>query len=303
MLEHPFERFIRVLEARGYRVKRRGADQVRATCPAHSDARPSLVLTRRDDRVLVHCHAGCRTSALVAALGLTMTDLFVAPGTSSVRAEIVATYDYRNSTSVLLAQKVRLQPKGFRWRRPDPEKPGKWLWGLSGLVLGLYRLDQLTGVRRVFLAEVEKAVNSLLKLGLHATCPPSGASRWLPEWSRDLWNSGCRELVILPDRDPSGERHALRVAEATHAIQVPEPIRIKIVQLPGLEPGQDAFDWLEEHTPTVLVQMAFEAPWWTPGAAERARQDRRRRLTRERVRRYRLRQREQLRLRSETSAA
>jgi putative DNA primase/helicase len=37
-------------------------------CPAHVDLRPSLSVTARDDRVLVHCHAGCAQSAVIGAL-------------------------------------------------------------------------------------------------------------------------------------------------------------------------------------------------------------------------------------------
>ncbi len=37
-------------------------------CPAHVDLRPSLSVTSRDGRVLVHCHAGCPQSAVIGAL-------------------------------------------------------------------------------------------------------------------------------------------------------------------------------------------------------------------------------------------
>ena len=39
-----------------------------AECPAHVDLRPSLSVTQRDGRVLVHCHAGCTQSAVIGAL-------------------------------------------------------------------------------------------------------------------------------------------------------------------------------------------------------------------------------------------
>jgi len=37
-------------------------------CPAHQDSSPSLSVTWRDDRLLVHCHAGCSQAAVLAAL-------------------------------------------------------------------------------------------------------------------------------------------------------------------------------------------------------------------------------------------
>jgi hypothetical protein len=65
----------RVLERLdGVRHTRRGA---LARCPGHQDARPSLAVDEGDDgRVLMTCRAGCRTSDILAALGLRFTDLF-----------------------------------------------------------------------------------------------------------------------------------------------------------------------------------------------------------------------------------
>lgn len=48
-----------------------------ACCPAHEDSNPSLSIDEGDDgKVLLHCHVGCKTEEIVAALGLTMADLF-----------------------------------------------------------------------------------------------------------------------------------------------------------------------------------------------------------------------------------
>jgi hypothetical protein len=37
-------------------------------CPAHHDETPSLTVTERNGRVLVHCHAGCSQEVLIAIL-------------------------------------------------------------------------------------------------------------------------------------------------------------------------------------------------------------------------------------------
>lgn len=48
-----------------------------ALCPAHDDHNPSLSIAEGEaGRVLVHCHAGCETEAVLAALDLAMSDLF-----------------------------------------------------------------------------------------------------------------------------------------------------------------------------------------------------------------------------------
>lgn len=48
-----------------------------ALCPSHDDHSPSLTVAEGDDgRALVLCRAGCPTPNVVAALDLTMADLF-----------------------------------------------------------------------------------------------------------------------------------------------------------------------------------------------------------------------------------
>jgi len=47
-----------------------------ARCPAHKDRSPSLSLKVADDRVLIHCFAGCSTDQVLIAAGLDWSDLF-----------------------------------------------------------------------------------------------------------------------------------------------------------------------------------------------------------------------------------
>lgn len=48
-----------------------------ASCPAHQDKSPSLAIRELDDgRVLLHDFAGCSTADVLAAVGLTLEDLF-----------------------------------------------------------------------------------------------------------------------------------------------------------------------------------------------------------------------------------
>ena len=57
--------------------KRRSGDgRWLARCPAHEDRSPSLSIRETGDRVLLFCHAGCTAPEIVAAVGLTMADLF-----------------------------------------------------------------------------------------------------------------------------------------------------------------------------------------------------------------------------------
>ncbi len=57
-------------------VRATGQDQWVALCPSHLDRTPSLSIAEKDDRVLIHCHAGCDVNEVVGAVGLKITDLF-----------------------------------------------------------------------------------------------------------------------------------------------------------------------------------------------------------------------------------
>jgi hypothetical protein len=73
MFDRPIER---VLE-RSREVRPQRERQWTALCPAHDDRSPSLSIGEDDNGAVgLHCHAGCDTSAVVAALGLQMRDLF-----------------------------------------------------------------------------------------------------------------------------------------------------------------------------------------------------------------------------------
>ena len=48
-----------------------------AKCPAHNDGRPSLLITLTDDnKLLIHCRAGCTKARVLESLNMKMSDLF-----------------------------------------------------------------------------------------------------------------------------------------------------------------------------------------------------------------------------------
>ena len=149
---------------------------MRATCPAHADNKPSLVVTREDDKALLRCFGGCRPQAIVAALGLKLADLFTGPRPPAYARRVVERKEYRAIDGTLLGEKVRYAPKGFRWRQHSP-------------TVGLYRLPDIIDMHTVFLTEGEKSCDRLWSMGLAATCGPAGASRWTSDWSRAFGRS------------------------------------------------------------------------------------------------------------------
>lgn len=57
------------------KVKKTGQGKYIAVCPSHEDKSPSLGIKAVDDRVLLHCFAGCETTDVLGALDLKFEDI------------------------------------------------------------------------------------------------------------------------------------------------------------------------------------------------------------------------------------
>lgn len=58
-------------------VKQTGNGRFVAQCPAHQDKSPSLAVREMPDgKILIHCFAGCSAAEVLAAIGLSLEDLF-----------------------------------------------------------------------------------------------------------------------------------------------------------------------------------------------------------------------------------
>ncbi len=183
-----------------------------ARCPSHDDRNPSLSVSERDGRILLHCHAGCETGAILAALGLTMADLFgdSKPSNNGVgESRIVATYDYTDETGKVLYQVVRYEPKGFRQRRRNGN--GEWVWNVSGVRHVPFNLPAVIKAQSVIVCEGEKDCLTAAKLGFVATCNAGGAGKWQGEYSKFLRG---KRVAIIADADPPGLAHARDVARS-----------------------------------------------------------------------------------------
>jgi putative DNA primase/helicase len=182
------------------------------------------------------------------------------PG-AKVKSEIVATYDYRDAGGDLIFQAVRMKPKSFRQRRPDPDGKNGWTWNLKDVAPFPYRLPELLAAspeEPVFLAEGEKDADRLAKSGLIASTNPMGAGKWRESYSAHFKG---RDVVILPDNDQFGREHAEAVARSLYQLAR----SVKVIELPDLAEKGDVSDWLDRgHTIADLRARASEAPTWTP---------------------------------------
>jgi putative DNA primase/helicase len=235
-----------------------------AKCPAHADQNASLSIDPGDNGgLLLHCHAGCATEAVVQALGMKMADLMPAEGVGQneqqLRRRIIAQYPYRDENGKLLFEAVRYSPKDFKQRKPNDD--GGWVWKLNGTPRVPYRLPELLAADpgdTIFIPEGEKDCESLAALGLVATCNVGGAGKWKPEYSEFLRG---RNVAILPDNDDTGREHAETVANSTAGIAA----SVKVIDLPGLPEKGDVSDWLAAGgTADALAALTEAAPEWKP---------------------------------------
>lgn len=178
-----------------------------------------------------------------------------APQAGNGPRTIIATYDYRDSEGRLLYQVVRYQPKGFAVRRPDGV--GGWAWGAGDAPKVLYRLPELLAADPwvpVFFPEGEKDVDRLIEHGLVATTNPHGAGAWDDAWAAPL---AGRPVVIIPDNDDPGRRHAATVADSL----LPLARSVKILASRNRPAGGDISDWFDEGgNARSLLRLAERCP-------------------------------------------
>jgi putative DNA primase/helicase len=232
-----------------------------APCPAHDDRRASLSIGVGDDgRVLLHCHAGCATEAVLAAAGLTYADLAgEAQPNGRQCSRIAETYDYTDESGLLLYQVCRFEPKDFRQRRPDGV--GGWIPRLGDVRRVLFGLPELKGRKVAYIPEGEKDVLALRAIGLTATTNAGGAGKWREEYTEQLRAAGVRSVATLPDNDDAGRSHAEAVARSCHAAG----LQVKVVMLPGLPKKGDVSNWLEAgHTRDELVTVVKATALYEP---------------------------------------
>lgn len=210
-----------------------------ARCPAHGDKHPSLSVTAKGGKILVHCHVGCSSADVVSAMGLEMKDLFEdahgrcggvpasAPSASpdadplppkkksGSHGKWVCDYLYHDADGNLLYKATRYAgangSKTFTIKHADSTAPGGWVYGLkaAGLPRVIYHLPDVIAAgkagRTVIVAEGEKDVDNLRSLGFCATCNVGGAGKWGYQFPADWghWFDGVKQVLVIADNDPA----------------------------------------------------------------------------------------------------
>lgn len=207
----------------------------RAKCPIHhGQSDTSLHLWEEQGHLQAHCFAGCHPQEILDWLGVARQPR---------REEVYeALYSYHDERGHLLYQVVRKPGKKFVQRRPHPTQPGAWIWDMKGVTRVLYRLPEVlqavTMQQPIYFVEGEKDVETLRAHGLIATCNLMGAGKWEDSYNASLQNA---QVIVLPDNDEPGIKHAERIATRLRGI-----VRsLHIVKLPDLPEKGDVTDWLQ----------------------------------------------------------
>jgi hypothetical protein len=251
-------------EILGGEVDRNG----RILCPGpdHSGADRSLTVTidpMAPDGFVVHSYAGddwqrCKAYVL-QSIASPSPRLRVAPhgggsgnGSRLPLGPEIARYTYADAGGTPIYRVRRFEPpergKVFiqqHWvppcNIPGEARVGEWKGGCGTAPLVLYRLPEILSAseagKLIFIVEGEKAADAMAARGLEATYSPMGAGKW-PLGNYAQWLRGAR-VVILPDNDAVGRKHAGEVAASL--LSVASEVHMCI--LPDLPEGGDAFDW------------------------------------------------------------
>lgn len=231
-------------------------------CPAHEDRRASLsVSAGADGTVLIHCHAGCTPEAIVAAVGMTIRDLFPkidAPPSSprpsgksfgtpetAIRAlerqhgKADHIYVYCDRQKVPVGMVIRWDKPEGKDIRPIARFSDGWRITAMPEPRPLYHLPEVAS-ELVIVQEGEGKTDAARGLGFVAVTSCGGAKApdktdWTPLAGLEVW--------ILPDCDQPGREYAKAVA--SKLARLTPPAKVKIVVLPGLPEHGDLVDWIE----------------------------------------------------------
>jgi len=153
------------------------------------------------------------------------------------KGRVVETYAYTDEGYNLLFEVVRYEPKRFVQR---VKEGARYTYKLGDTRRVLYHLPRLVAAKSagetVYLVEGEKDVHTLEAYDFTATCNPMGALKWRDEYTEALRGA---KVIILPDNDETGEKHAELVSEALHGVAA----SVAVVKLPGLSEHGDVTDW------------------------------------------------------------
>ena len=257
---------IEELLARFEKVKSNGMNSYICSCPAHRDKEPSLSIKEVDDRILLHCHAGCDTHNVLSSVGLELKDLFKANKNTLTltwqekvkvwhhkqkgQLPLQELYPYYDDCQNVLYYKARYKGKEIRHFRLDGDRV-IWKDVFNCIQKTLYNKSAIKKAKEqnepIYYVEGEKDVHTMEILGLLVTTA-GGATAWYKALAN--YFEGL-DVIILQDNDEAGEKLSRQMIQdlCTTAKSV------KVV-IPSNKPHGDVSDYIQEgHTKHQLLEF------------------------------------------------
>jgi hypothetical protein len=178
--------------------------------------------------------------------------------------------EYRNADGTFVLKDGK-HKKAFRQKRPDPDRPGKWINKITDdkgnpiIAIVPYRLPQsleaIANDHPVLVVEGEVKADLLAAWNIVATCNAGGAKKWKAEHAAFLKDA---DVILVPDHDDVGWQHIDIVGSSLVGIAK----RVRVLTLPGLGPKDDIVNWVKAGgTREQLDALIEQAPEWQPSPA------------------------------------
>jgi len=215
-------------------VKKQGDGWI-AKCPAHDDKEPSLSITTKGDKVLLHCFAGCSQEDVLKAVGLeTGPGLTLEEYARAKRLPV----DFLESNRVTERKfygkpAVRIAYYDDMGREAKPRyrvsMTGKarffWAKGAKAIAYGLWRLKVAKEAGYIVVVEGESDCHTLWYHDVPALGIP-GASLWRSEYADYL--EGLR-VYVWQEPDKGGKQFVADVCASLSDALVIQPDKYKDV--------------------------------------------------------------------------
>jgi 5S rRNA maturation endonuclease (ribonuclease M5) len=183
-------------------------------------------------------------------------------GSGAAPWKFISEHIYKTETGEPYLRVQKYLDENGKKQFPQSHWDGKqWIKGKPEGPKIPYRLPQLIAAplnAPVKFCEGEKDCDALEKLGFISTTASEGAhATWDPamtQWFKD------RPVVILPDADKQGRKHAEKVAAALNGVAA----SVKVVDLfPNQNDGADVSDWLKgDLAGSRLAKLVKDADEW-----------------------------------------
>ena len=258
----------------GHRFTSRSEQRMK--CPIHDGRDRNFAFNL--NRGVWTCHSHCGSGGLVQLeqrlRGGTREEaterLFKLLGIAGQYAskQIVCTYDYVDPAGKLICQKLRLDPKDFRFRTPigergyvygspDPKRP---LYGLPGVITSNITL----------ITEGEKDADTLNALrhwpagawGQVYATTPGAADSWMAHHAPFM---AGKRVVIFEDNDEKGRMFRERIAESVF----PFAYSVRFVRFTEMEEHADVTDYIQKFGEAALLEKIKASEVYQPPDPEK----------------------------------